>query len=194
MKVAGNEEERPSLWQALRSVSPALDRKAPNKPGEDITVPRSALPEAVRRLKAIGVNYGLPVVVFGHAGDGNLHPNILFDKRDPGRWRKVGQMAEEEFTAALELGGTLSGEHGVGALKRAYLEKALGSVSTEIQKRIKRALDRLNILNSGKFFPSRSTPPPIRAVGRHPRACPRACTPPALALAPRAMSIGALLM
>jgi glycolate oxidase len=92
-------------------------------------------------------------VVFGHAGDGNLHPNILFDKRDPGQWRKVGQMVEEEFTAALELGGTLSGEHGVGSLKRPYLEKALGPVSTEIQKRIKQALDPLNILNPGKIFP-----------------------------------------
>ncbi len=153
VRVAGNEEERASLWQARRSVSPALGRKAPNKLGEDITVPRSALPEAVRRLKAISAKYGLPVVVFGHAGDGNLHPNILFDKRDPEQWRKVGQMVEEEFTAALDLGGTLSGEHGVGALKRPYLEKAIGPVSTEIQKRIKQALDPLNILNPGKIFP-----------------------------------------
>jgi glycolate oxidase len=153
VRIAGDEDERALLWQARRSVSPALGRKAPNKLGEDITVPRSALPEAVRRLKAIGVKYGLPVVIFGHAGDGNLHPNILFDKRDPGQWNKVGQMVEEEFTAALELGGTLSGEHGVGSLKRPYLEKALGPVSTEIQKRIKQALDPLNILNPGKIFP-----------------------------------------
>ncbi len=153
VRVAGDEEERASLWRARRSVSPALGRKAPNKLGEDITVPRSVLPEAIRRLKTIGAKYGLPIVIFGHAGDGNLHPNILFDKRDPEQWRKVGQMAEEEFTAALELGGTLSGEHGVGSLKRPYLEKALGPVSIEIQKRIKQALDPFAILNPGKIFP-----------------------------------------
>ena len=87
------------LWKARRSVSPALARKAPNKLGEDITVPRSAIPEAVRRLKAISAEYGLPIVIFGHAGDGNLHPNILFDKRDPEQWAKVEQMVAEEFDA-----------------------------------------------------------------------------------------------
>jgi glycolate oxidase len=153
VRVAKDEEERTALWQARRSVSPSLGRKAPNKLGEDITVPRSAIPEVIRRVKAIGAKYGLPIVIFGHAGDGNLHPNILFDKRDPGQWKKVQQMVEEEFSAALDLGGTLSGEHGVGALKRPYLEKALGPVSADIQKRIKQALDPLNILNPGKIFP-----------------------------------------
>jgi glycolate oxidase len=153
VKVARDEGERANLWQARRSVSPALARKAPNKLGEDITVPRSAIPEAVRRLKAISAKFGLPIVIFGHAGDGNLHPNILFDKRDPAQWKIVGQMAAEEFSLALELGGTLSGEHGVGALKRPYLQEALGLVSLEIQKRIKAALDPTNILNPGKVYP-----------------------------------------
>jgi glycolate oxidase len=153
VKVAANEAERSSLWKARRSVSPALARKAPNKLGEDITVPRSAIPEAIRRIKAVSAKYGLPIVIFGHAGDGNLHPNILFDKRDPEQWKKVEQMVAEEFAIALELGGTLSGEHGVGALKRPYMETALGAVSLDIQKRIKAALDPLNILNPGKVFP-----------------------------------------
>lgn len=153
VKVAKGEAERENLWKARRSVSPALARKAPNKLGEDITVPRSAIPEAVRRLKAISARYGLPIVIFGHAGDGNLHPNILFDKRDPQQWAKVERMAAEEFALALELGGTLSGEHGVGMLKRPYMEKALGPVSIEVQKRIKAALDPVNILNPGKVFP-----------------------------------------
>ena len=153
VKVARDEAERSSLWKARRSVSPALARKAPNKLGEDITVPRSAIPDTIRRLKAISAKYGLPIVIFGHAGDGNLHPNILFDKRDPEQWKKVEQMAAEEFALALELGGTLSGEHGVGALKRPYMEQALGSGSIEIQKRIKAALDPVNILNPGKIFP-----------------------------------------
>ncbi|MFA5873853.1 MAG: FAD-linked oxidase C-terminal domain-containing protein [Anaerolineales bacterium] len=153
VKVAKGEVERENLWKARRSVSPALARKAPNKLGEDITVPRSAIPEAVRRLKAISARYGLPIVIFGHAGDGNLHPNILFDKRDPQQWAKVERMAAEEFALALELGGTLSGEHGVGMLKRPYMEQALGPVSLEVQKRIKAALDPVNILNPGKVFP-----------------------------------------
>jgi glycolate oxidase len=153
VKIAANETERSNLWKARRSVSPALARKAPNKLGEDITVPRSAIPEAIRGLKAISAKHGLPIVIFGHAGDGNLHPNILFDKRDPGQWSKVEQMVAEEFSLALELGGTLSGEHGVGMLKRPYMEKALGPVSIQIQKSIKQALDPLNILNPGKVFP-----------------------------------------
>jgi len=153
VKVATDEDERLKLWQARRSVSPALARKAPNKLGEDITVPRSAIPEAIRRIKEISARYGLPIVIFGHAGDGNLHPNILFDKRDSEQWEKVQQMVKEEFSVALDLGGTLSGEHGVGALKRPYMEQALGPVSIEFQKRIKNAFDPLNILNPGKIFP-----------------------------------------
>lgn len=153
VKVAESEAERSDLWKARRSVSPSLARKAPNKLGEDITVPRSAIPEAIRGLKAISAKYDLPIVIFGHAGDGNLHPNILFDKRDSQQWNKVEQMVAEEFALALELGGTLSGEHGVGMLKRPFMEKALGPVSLRIQKNIKQALDPLNILNPGKVFP-----------------------------------------
>jgi len=92
-------------------------------------------------------------VIFGHAGDGNLHPNILFDKRQPDQWAKVEQMVGEIFETSLALGGTLSGEHGVGVLKRPYLERALGATSIEIQRNIKQALDPLNILNPGKIFP-----------------------------------------
>ena len=153
VKVAKDEAERSNLWKARRSVSPALARKAPNKLGEDITVPRTAIPDAIRQLKAVSVKYGLPIVIFGHAGDGNLHPNILFDKRDPEQWKKVEQMVAEEFEIALRLGGTLSGEHGVGALKRPYIGNALGEVSIDIQKRIKAALDPLNVLNPGKVLP-----------------------------------------
>ena len=153
VKLAQSEVERNALWKARRSMSPSLARKAPNKLGEDITVPRSAIPEVVQRLRMISQKYGLPVVIFGHAGDGNLHPNILFDKRQPEQWAKVEQMVGEIFEASLALGGTLSGEHGVGLLKRPYLARALGSISIDIQRAIKQALDPLNILNPGKMFP-----------------------------------------
>jgi glycolate oxidase len=151
--VAQTEKERDQLWRARRSVSPSLARKAPNKLGEDITVPRSAIPEAIERIKAIGADYGLPIVIFGHAGDGNLHPNILFDKRDEKQWEKVEHMVGEIFQVALDLDGTLSGEHGVGTLKRPYMERALGSLSLDVQQRIKRALDPQGIMNPGKVLP-----------------------------------------
>ncbi|MFW6082449.1 MAG: FAD-binding oxidoreductase [Chloroflexota bacterium] len=153
INVAKTEEERAQLWRARRSVSPSLARKAPNKLGEDITVPRSAIPEAIRGIKEISARYGIPVVVFGHAGDGNLHPNILFDKRDEEEWHKVEQMVGEIFRVALDLGGSLSGEHGVGTLKQPYVEQALGPLSLTVQRRIKEALDPQGILNPGKVLP-----------------------------------------
>ena len=152
VKMAQNETERANLWRARRSISPALARRSPNKLGEDITVPRSAIPEVVQLLRGISAKYGLQIVIFGHAGDGNLHPNILFDKRDPEQWKAVEKMVAEIFDAALSVGGTLSGEHGVGVLKRPYLEKALGPISVTVQRSIKHALDPQNILNPGKMF------------------------------------------
>jgi glycolate oxidase len=152
VKMARDEAERARLWQARRSVAPSLARRAPNRLGEDITVPRVAIPEVVQRLRAISARFGLPIVIFGHAGDGNLHPNILFDKRQADQWAKVEQMVAEIFGAALAVGGTLSGEHGVGVLKRPYFEQALGPVSVDVQKRIKQALDPMNIMNPGKMF------------------------------------------
>jgi glycolate oxidase len=154
VKLAGDESERASLWKARRSMSPSLARKAPNKLGEDITVPRSEIPEVIKRLREISARHGLPVVIFGHAGDGNLHPNILFDKRQPEQWKRAEQMVAEIFEAALAVGGTLSGEHGVGTLKRPYMEQALGSISIDVQRHIKQALDPLNLLNPGKIFPT----------------------------------------
>jgi len=154
VKMAQNEAERSKLWNARRSMAPALARLAPNKLGEDITVPRSTIPEVVQRLRAISAKYGLPIAIFGHAGDGNLHPNILFDKRQPEQWAKAEQMVAEIFDASLAVGGTLSGEHGVGVLKQPYLEGALGRLSIEVQRHIKQALDPLNILNPGKIFPA----------------------------------------
>jgi glycolate oxidase len=152
VRVAKDESERAGLWKARRSISPALARRAPNKLGEDITVPRSAIPEVVRQLREISAKHGLPIVIFGHAGDGNLHPNILFDKRKSEEWQKVEQLVREIFGVALAQGGTLSGEHGVGVLKRPYFEQALGPLSVEVQRRIKQALDPSNILNPGKMF------------------------------------------
>ncbi len=157
VRVAKDEKERDALWRGRRSVSPSLARRRPHKLGEDISLPRSAIPEAIRRIKGVAAKYGLPIAIFGHAGDGNLHPNILFDRRDAEEWARVQQAMAEIFAIALELGGTLTGEHGVGIMKRPFVSQALDPTAVEAMWRIKRALDPHNILNPGKVFPAEVT-------------------------------------
>jgi glycolate oxidase len=153
--LAASPEEREGLWRARRAVSAALGRVRPNKLGEDIVVPRSQIPDMVRRIGQISARHGLPIAVFGHAGDGNLHPNILFDRRIPGELERVERAAAEIFAAALELGGTLSGEHGIGSLKREFLPDALGPETVALMRALKQTLDPLGILNPHKLFPER---------------------------------------
>ena len=153
VNVASDDAEREELWRARRSISPSLGRVRPNKLGEDVVVPRSAIPAMVARIKRISRQYDLPIVIFGHAGDGNLHPNILFDKRDAEERERVEAAVQALFEAAVELGGTLSGEHGVGMLKRPYMELALGPLAIEVMRGIKSALDPKGILNPGKVLP-----------------------------------------
>ena len=157
VEVARTEQERAKLWTARRSISPSLARRAPNKLGEDISVPRSAIPDAVAAIKEISRKRDIPIAIFGHAGDGNLHPNILFDKRDPEQVEKMKAAAGDIFAVAVELGGTLSGEHGVGNLKMPYLEQDIGPIFVDVMANIKRALDPKNILNPGKVVPSAGT-------------------------------------
>ncbi len=153
VRVTDDPKEGAALMAARKSVSPSLARRRPNKLGEDITVPRSAIPEAVARIKEVSRRFNLPIPVFGHIGDGNLHPNILFDRRDPEEFARVEQAAEALFEIALSLGGVLSGEHGVGFLKRDYAEQNLGPVAIEVMRAIKRTLDPQGILNPGKVLP-----------------------------------------
>jgi len=153
IQIASNAAESEQLWKARRSISPALARKRPNKLGEDISVPRSAVPEIIRQIRAIATRYALSIPVFGHAGDGNLHPNILCDRRDPAEMQRVRLAAAEIFAAAIACGGTLSGEHGIGLLKREFMEQDLGHDAIEAMKKIKLALDPNNLLNPGKIFP-----------------------------------------
>jgi glycolate oxidase len=154
VEVARTEEERATLWSARRSISPSLARRSPNKLGEDISVPRSAIPEAVAAIKEISRQRDIPIAIFGHAGDGNLHPNILFDKHDPVQVEKMKQAARDIFATSVRLGGTLSGEHGVGNLKLPFLEQDIGPLYIEMMDRIKQALDPKNILNPGKVVPT----------------------------------------
>ncbi|MBT2688067.1 FAD-binding protein [Bacillus sp. ISL-47] len=151
--AAATKEEEAELWKARKLVSPAIVRIKPTKISEDATVPRSKIPEMFKRLKAIKEKYNIHLVVFGHAGDGNLHPNIIADQRDKEEMQRVEKAVEEIFTAAIELGGTLSGEHGIGVMKAPFMEMELGSTGLDMMKRIKTAWDPNNILNPGKIFP-----------------------------------------
>ncbi|MHB8577989.1 MAG: FAD-binding oxidoreductase [Dehalococcoidia bacterium] len=151
--VARDAAERENLWRARRAVSGALGRVRPNKLGEDIAVPRSAVPEMVRQVRRISNEAGLPIAVFGHAGDGNLHPNILFDRRIPGEMERVERAAADIFRTAIALGGTLSGEHGIGSLKKEFLEEDLGATAVELMRGIKQVFDPNGLFITHKVFP-----------------------------------------
>jgi glycolate oxidase len=151
IKIAQTDEEREKVWSARRSALSALARMKPTLVLEDATVPRSKIPEMVSSISKIADKYQLTIGTFGHAGDGNLHPTILTDRRDKQEWQKVEKAIVDIFDHALALGGTLSGEHGTGIAKSAFLEKEIGKASVDFSKRLRKALDPDNILNPGKI-------------------------------------------
>jgi len=150
--VAANQQEAAALWQARKSLSPVLYKIAPHKINEDIVVPISRIPEMVAAIHKIQQKAGLTVVAFGHAGDGNIHCNIMYNKTDPDQNKRAHEAVDELFDTTLELGGTITGEHGVGITKMKYLPKEIGSVELALMKGIKQSFDPLNILNPGKIF------------------------------------------
>lgn len=152
--VAQTAQEKDVLWQARRDALPALARLKPTTVLEDATVPRSQLPAMVARIQEIAEKHRIIIGTFGHAGDGNLHPTIVTDKRDRDEFARVEAAIDEIFEAALVLGGTLSGEHGIGLAKRKYMENETTRATIEYSKRLKAALDPGNILNPGKMFGS----------------------------------------
>nr|WP_246363342.1 FAD-linked oxidase C-terminal domain-containing protein [Deinococcus budaensis] len=152
VRRAATDAEAAALWQARRSVSPALGRIRPQRMNEDIVVPRSALPEVVREIRALGDASGLPVVQFGHIGDGNLHPNILFDPRRESS-EAVHDLAHRIALVAIRHGGVLSGEHGIGTMKRPFMREAVDPVTLAALWDVKRALDPAGRLNPGKILP-----------------------------------------
>ncbi|MBV8602651.1 MAG: FAD-binding protein [Candidatus Eremiobacteraeota bacterium] len=153
IRLARSQDESDRLWAARRVIAPALARKRPHRLGEDISIPRSAIPAMIARIRGIARERELLIPVFGHAGDGNLHPNILCDRSDAAEMRRVREAAREIFEAAIALGGTLSGEHGIGLLKKQFMEMDVGAEGLRVMRAIKSALDPLGIMNPGKIFP-----------------------------------------
>jgi len=152
IQVARNAAERDKVWEARRTALSALAKLKPTLVLEDATVPRSKIPEMVAALEDIAAKHNLTIGTFGHAGDGNLHPTILTDKRNQHEWERVETAIDEIFDRALALGGTLSGEHGTGIAKSRYLEKETSPATIAYSKKVKAALDPQNILNPGKVF------------------------------------------
>jgi glycolate oxidase len=153
IRVAQSPQEAQNLWRARKAISPALFKYGPDKINEDIVVPRSKIPDMVRRIKALKDETGLTIVAFGHAGDGNIHFNIMLDRRNPEVLKLAEKTIETLFDYTLELGGTISGEHGVGITKMAFINREIGPVELLLMKKIKTVFDPNGILNPGKIFP-----------------------------------------
>lgn len=151
VSIAYNREEEEQLWKARRSISPALLRLNPHKVNEDINVPISQIPEIIRRINKIAQKHQLINVNFGHAGDGNIHTNFMINKDNPDEVKRTKQAVEETFQATLELGGTISGEHGIGITKAPYLEMEIGKKNRTIMEQLKHLFDPNHILNPGKL-------------------------------------------
>jgi glycolate oxidase len=152
VQVAKDEAEAERLRTARRAAFSALARERPTTMLEDVTVPRSELAAMVKFVNESAERHNVQIGVFGHMGDGNLHPTFLCDERDEDEMRRVEASLDEIVAETLRRGGTVTGEHGIGLAKKKYLRGQLGDSSFELMKRIKQALDPQNLLNPGKAF------------------------------------------
>jgi glycolate oxidase len=152
VRVAQDAAEGAKLAGARRSAFSALARVAPTTILEDATVPRSELAKMIRFVEAIARKYKLRIGTFGHMGDGNLHPTFLTDERNKEEMHRVEEAFQEIFDEAVRLGGTITGEHGVGLAKKNFLPKFAGDAQMRVMRELRRALDPNGILNPGKMF------------------------------------------
>jgi len=151
--VAADRPTRDRLWEARRAIIDALNHASPVNHMEDVVVPRAQIPALLRGIRELSQQMGVRILNFGHAGDGNVHITMLKDELDEERWEElVPQGTEALYRLALSLGGTLTGEHGIGAIRRQYLHLALEEAQIEVMKRIRAAFDPNGILNPGKVF------------------------------------------
>jgi D-lactate dehydrogenase len=152
--IARSEDEVKRLWTTRKALSPALRNVAPKKINEDVAVPVSHIPALLEQLDSISAKYAISIVNFGHAGNGNLHVNLLVDPDDTAQMARAADCLEAVFSTVLALGGTLSGEHGVGLEKRPYVGREIDPVALQLMHQIKAQFDPGNILNPGKTLPA----------------------------------------
>ena len=152
VRVAANAEEAAKLATARRSAFAALARLRPTTILEDVTVPRSRLPEIVRFIEETAARHRLEIATFGHFGDGNVHPTFLTDERDKAEMERVEEAMSEIFDYTISLGGTITGEHGIGLAKKPFLSRQFDPGSYRLMRQIKQSLDPGNLLNPGKIF------------------------------------------
>jgi len=150
--VAEDDAKREEIWNARRAALPSLVRMKQTTILEDATVPRSRIPDMIRAVREIAAKYNIQIGTFGHAGDGNLHPTILTDENDKEEMERVHKAIEEIFDKALALGGTLTGEHGIGIAKAPFMPRQFSEAELNLMKRLKAAFDPDGILNPGKVF------------------------------------------
>ena len=149
--VARDAAEKSRIWEARRVAIPALARCRPTLMLEDATVPRSKIPAMIKALDEIAARHNVTIATFGHAGDGNLHPSILCDRRDKEEFSRVERAVDDLFNAALELGGTLSGEHGIGTAKIKWLEQETSHGTIMFSRRLRKAFDPKGLFNPSKI-------------------------------------------
>lgn len=152
VKIAEDALSREKLWEARRLVSPALYKISPAKISQDIVVPRDKITEILEGLRKLSKEHNIKIVNFGHAGDGNIHVNIMTDKNDPEHYQKARGIVKNIFEMTLGFGGTISGEHGVGITKAPYIKMEIKECELNLMKGIKNLFDPKNILNPGKMF------------------------------------------
>jgi glycolate oxidase len=152
IKAARDIREAENFWTARRAGFSAIFGYSPTVLSEDVTVPPNRIPELINRIKKLAHTYTLTIVIIGHAGDGNLHPSILTDKNDPEHYSRAEKAATEIFASALELGGSVSGEHGIGLEKKRFLKQAMSPEAINLLKEIKKVFDPKGILNPGKIW------------------------------------------
>jgi len=153
LRQSHDETESTRLWQARKALSPALRRVAPNKLNEDVVVPVGNIPMLISGLTRLSETYAIPIVNFGHAGNGNIHVNLLYDTRNPEQARNARPCLREVFELVIDLGGTLSGEHGIGMEKMAYIDMEIDPMTLHLMRQMKNLFDPNGILNPGKVFP-----------------------------------------
>lgn len=151
IKSSSNQDEAEAIWTARRAAFGAVSRLKPNVITEDTVVPRDKIPEMIREIRRLSNKYNITVCIMGHAGDGNIHPNFSLDLRDKNETERFNLLVNELMQTAINLGGCITGEHGVGITKKKYMDIAYDSIQLNLMKQIKTVFDPNNILNPGKI-------------------------------------------